>query len=466
MRAFSYIYPRSAKISVNPVGEVNGRIAEGAGGYAYSVCSYNFDLSRGDMRDGKGFAPLSPTLVLPSPCRRIYFYKRFSAGGAVDDRVLFYCDDGYVYERKIGGGTVKKITDLHFSDEPSCVCYNYNGEDVAILSSAGDGMKIYDGTTVTEVDSAPSVSSMCIHGERLFLTDGSENNSLWFSDDFDPGNWNVSLSEAGFIDMSGFRGRLLKAIAFGGYVYVFRTYGITRVYAYGDQSSFSVADLFVSSGKIRGDSITVCGDSVLFLASDGLYRFDGLSTVRISDAYRDFLDLGYEYAKGAFYNGRAYFVLRDNYGGANTECLLTVDPKNYADYYFIKGAKPADIAVIGGETAYKLVIATTDGEVLEQSDDGRINGVAAEKIWLGKFGDFGITATRKLLGEVSFYTDGNVTVEINADGAVRSYFVAGKKTRSVIRPDIRADRFSVKIKSTEVNARVVGLTLRLSYYDD
>lgn len=67
---------------------------------------------------------------------------------------------------------------------------------------------------------------------------------------------------------------------------------------------------------------------------------------------------------------------------------------------------------------------------------------------------------------MSFYTDGNVTVEINADGAVRSYFVAGKKTRSVIRPDIRADRFSVKIKSTEVNARVVGLTLRLSYYDD
>ena len=110
---------------------------------------------------------------------------------------------------------------------------------------------------------------MCVHGERLFLTDSSNHNSLWFSDDFDPTNWNVSLSEAGFIDMIGEKGRLLKVISFGGYIYVFRSYGITRVTAYGNQKSFSVADLFVSSGKIRGESITVCGDCVLFFASDG-----------------------------------------------------------------------------------------------------------------------------------------------------------------------------------------------------
>lgn len=129
-------------------------------------------------------------------------------------------------------------------------------------------MKIYDGTAVTGVEDAPPVTSMCAHGERLFLTD-ADGDAVWFSDDFDPANWNVSLSEAGFIDFGGAGGRVLKAVSFGGYVYVFKSYGISKVYAYGEQNSFSASEIFVSSGKIRGDSITVCGNCILFSRPTG-----------------------------------------------------------------------------------------------------------------------------------------------------------------------------------------------------
>ena len=67
MKRYSYLAPSRTKIGVNPIGRVNGRLADGAGGYAYSVCSYNFDLSRGDMRDGKGFRPYGNPITLANP---------------------------------------------------------------------------------------------------------------------------------------------------------------------------------------------------------------------------------------------------------------------------------------------------------------------------------------------------------------------------------------------------------------
>lgn len=468
MKRYSYLAPSRTKIGVNPIGRVNGRLADGAGGYAYSVCSYNFDLSRGDMRDGKGFRPYGNPITLANPSEndRIYFYKRKDGNGGADDRLLYYyAADGCVYERAAGALTANKVDGLNFDDPPSGVCYNYNGEDVMIFSSKSGGMKIYDGTAVTGVEDAPPVTSMCAHGERLFLTD-ADGDAVWFSDDFDPANWNVSLSEAGFIDFGGAGGRVLKAVSFGGYVYVFKSYGISKVYAYGEQNSFSASEIFVSSGKIRGDSITVCGNCILFFASDGLYRFDGLSATRISDAYEDFLDLSYERVKGAYYDGKAYFSLADDYGGTSTRCILSVDPHNYADYYFIKGVKPTDTAVIAGEDRYALVVLADTGQILELTDADDASDLTAEKIWIGKFGDFGLTARRKLLEEVSFYSDTAASAEVNADGVIRAYRTEASKKRRVIRPNVRADRFSIKIKCTEKNSRVVGLTLKFSYYDE
>lgn len=468
MRNYSYKKPNGARVTVNPVGEVNLKTGEGVGGYAYSVCSYNFDLSRGDMRDGVGIADLQPTVGnTPSKPLKVYFYKRFNpSSGACDDRIMTYCADGYIYERSVSGGSLSKVAGLHFNSAPAGECYNFNGEDVIIFSCKSGGMLIYNGLSVTAAPTAPTVSSMCVHGERLFLTDGAENNSLWFSDDFDPTNWNISLSEAGFIDMSGFRGRLLKVISFGGYLYVFRSYGITRVTAYGDQNGFSVSDLYVSSGKIYENSVTVCGDCVLFFASDGLYRFDGLSAKRISDPYRDFIDFSFDAVKGVYFNGRAYFIMRMKFEDENAVCLLRLDPKNYADYYFVRGAEISDMVVIGGENSYKLCLLSSDGRLSELADTATAYGVPLTKAWLGKLGDFGLPAKRKLLEKLSLYSDGDINVVVTADDRKYAYAVAGKPCKSELRPLVTGDRFSVKITSKELNAKVVGLTLAFRYYDE
>lgn len=464
MNGYSYASPKRVKITVNPLGEVSGKIGDGVGGYGYSVASYNFDTSKGDLRDGKGFALIDR--FLPYAVKRIYYYRRITTAGTVSDRILAWCEDGYIYSLKLASGTPTKLVSLHFTKEPTAVNYNFNGEDVMIFSSVNGDMLIYDGMSVTTVPSAPKVESMCIHGERLFLIDSANRNSLWFSDDFDPTNWNVSLSEAGFIDMSGEKGRLLKVISFGGYLYVFRSYGITRVTAYGEQQSFSVSDLFVSSGKIRGESITVCGNCVLFFASDGLYRFDGLSATRISDAYKDFIDFSFGAVRGAYYDGRAYFVVKTLFEGLSENCIFCIDPKNYSEYYFLKGAQPTDVTIVNGVNDYALLAASGDGKILRLIDDGVTAGEVNTKIWAGKFGDFGVSAKRKLLSEISFYSDTAAQIEVSADGRKKVYGVKGKIARQVIKPNLIADRFSIKIICTEKGARVVGLTLKFDYYDD
>lgn len=464
LKRISYAAPFTATVTVNPLGEVSSERGDGVGGYNYSACSYNFDVSHGDLRCCKGFKRYGVP-DYPAKPLKIYFYKRFNAAGEVDDRILFYCANKYIYDYNTITSVFNLVSDLKYDAEPEGVCYNFNGEDVMIFSDAVGNMKIYDGNNVSSVTGAPSVSSMCVHNERLFLTDGAQNNSLWFSDDFDPSNWNVSLSEAGFIDMSGYRGRLLKVISFGGYLFVFRSFGITRVTAYGDQSAFSVNDLFVSSGKIYGNSITVCGDCVLFLASDGLYRFDGLTTRRISDDYRDFIDFTFGGVKGEYYGGRAYFILKANFEGVSDTAILTVNPKNYADYYFIRGAAAEDIAVIAGENNYRLVILANE-KMQFLCDESVICGTEPEKVWLSKFGDFGLKAKRKILDRVSFYTDKSATVTVKADDKTRTFTVKGGAKKREIKPRMAGDRFSIKIKCTEAKSKVVGLRLKFTYYDE
>lgn len=466
VNSYSTLTPKQASIAINPLGTINGTLGEGVGGYRYSVCSYNFDVSHGDLRDGKGLKVFHDNLPsFTSPPKKAYFYKRFKDGGGIDDRILFYCQDTYVYEWQIGGNSLKKLASLKFASTPVCVCYNFNGEDVAIFSSTAGGMKIYDGNNVTSVSDAPTVSSMCVHNERLFVTDGSTDNSLWFSDDFDPTNWAISLSEAGFIDMSGFRGRLLKVVCFGGYVYVFRTYGITRVTAYGDQSEFSVVDLYVSSGKILEESITVCGDCILFFASDGLYRFDGLNAKRISDAYSEFINLTDEDVIGEYFDGRAYFLLSAKFDGVSERAVLNLDPKNYSEYYFIRGGNLVDLETVCGEGLYSLLLLSQN-KAYALSQDGKIGQSVPQKSWLGKFGDFGVSATRKLLKEICFFSDADVSVTVNYDANKRTYSVKGKTTKTVLKPNLRGDRFSVRITATEAKNKISGLSLRFEYYDD
>ena len=222
----------------------------------------------------------------------IFYYNRFDTiNKKKDDRIVAYANDGGIYSLKLYDDSTNftKIEGITFTEKPSFLSYKSYDDDVLLLSTKKDGLYILNGDEITFVDGAPSITSMCIHSERLFITTDSDENTVWFSDDFDLTNWFVSLDEAGYITLADSRGKMLQVFSFLNYLFVFREYGISRITAYGSQEDFSVDNLYSGHGKIYKNSITFCGNSIIFLASDGVYKFNGVECVKTLKEFDNYL---------------------------------------------------------------------------------------------------------------------------------------------------------------------------------
>ncbi|HBP43817.1 MAG TPA: hypothetical protein DD621_04030, partial [Clostridiales bacterium] len=231
--------------------------------------------------------------------------------------LIFQTTNGnfYYYDICHTSDYIKQINGINLTDIPNIVNYNLNGVD-SILICSTQGMYFWDQTknTATKVGNAPKIKSMCLHYERLFATVDSDRNEIWFSDDLDPTNWNVSIEEAGFIKFNDDRGVVNKVVSFNDYVYVFREYGISRITAYAQQSEFNVAQLFVSSGKIYGNSVCVCGDKILMLTANGIYAFDGYNTTKINLNIDNLLDNTQNInCQSCYCNGKYYLACNLNF---------------------------------------------------------------------------------------------------------------------------------------------------------
>lgn len=459
MSAFLPLSPRKKKVYVSAFGEADGSVSGNAGGFSYADRCVGFDPSDGELKSAEDFIPLSlPFDFGERKASALYFYKRTDDVTGRDDRLIFFCDDGALYEAPAGGGTLRKIGETLFPSPPVGIRYRYNGEDVMLFSGREEGLWIYDGKSMTEVGGAPAVSSMCIHYERLFVTDVG-GDCLWFSDDFDPANWSVSLDEAGFILMSGSRGELLRVVSFFDSLYVFRRYGVTRVTAYAEQTKFSVSDLYVSSGKIDGDSIVTCGDCILYAASDGFYRFDGSSATRILAGLKGKVDFSRPIS-GRYFDGKVFFsvFLADGSG----KHFLVYDVKT-RKHHFVSAQKCVAYEVIDGESVYDLYLLDDGGERIYHPGKGKSFGEDAVREWRSKESSFALLAPGKCLYSLSFRLKGKVTATVSADGEDRSFPCEGDGDVVVLRPRLVGDGFRVSFSGTgEIS--LSGLSLVFHYY--
>ena len=412
--------------------------------------SFNFKFSSGALEDGAGLCPLEDVLknancLVPAAAVRCYFFKKYDYENAkTDDRLMVYAADGAMYELKLNDVSPQfnLIDSLSFASPPNAVNYKYNDEDCIIFSAAGEGLKIYFGYGYPlEAANAPEITSMCIHYERLFAT-GENKTTLWFSDDFDPANWYISLDEAGFIDMPDERGALIKAVSFLDYLYVFRAHGISRVSAYGDQSEFSVTSLFVSSGKILPQSIAVCGDRILFLAQDGLFRFDGINTRRILEGYGEIFTNA-KTARAEFLNGTYYLLADIEDGGKAERVLLTYEiAKNSAH---ISKLPIDDMTKIAADDLSTTVFIS-GGKLCALSDKAAVLNKPLKKIWQSPFTDFNENR-QKIIRQISLWLFGEAQITIDNKSEKRTVNLNGRGDIVSFKTNLRGSVFSFIIES-------------------
>lgn len=466
-------YPSTKRVTITSFsGGVNGEEDEGVRSIGYSEASYNFDVSDGALKDGEGVIPFY--LGLEAVCMpngiyplKIYFYKCFDyEKGQPADKFLAYGSDGYMYAYEMYGTEpfFVKITNLQFLCAPIGISYNYNGDDVFLMSTEADGLKYLNGLEVYSVDGAPPISSMCIYNERLFVTSPIGDTSLWFSDDFNPTNWNISLDEAGFINMLDNRGAMLRVLSFEGYAFVFRTYGISRISAYGDQTDFSVVNLCTSQGRIYGKSVTMCGDNVIYLAEDGFYRFNGVNSYRVMKCYDKYLKgIDNENAEGIYSNGKLYMLLKMKVDGVVSDVVIVykLDDKSS---YLIKDVPFLSLSGADGNKRYAVAVLKNYDGLFYLDDSGNFLGAPLEKIWKSVTSDFQIPSVKKCLEKIRLLTDKDVTLTVTADNKnSKAYKIKGGGIREV-KPYIKGEVFSFEIKSVKRNSRIVSPTLYFSWF--
>ena len=462
-------YPSVVRKKITVKSFVNGMrksVDEKLSDLSTAKLSYNFDYSSGVLKRGGGvkvFNSFNVTNLASNSVLALYFYKRYDHFlEKMVEKIIYYCSDKHLYSADVTGGTFTKISDVTFDEKPLAINYDYMDSDVMLFASKSGELYYLNDTVLNRIEGAPKITSLCVHKERIFVTTDGEGTSLWFSDDFDPTNWVVSLNEAGFIDFQGEYGKLVKAVSFLDYVYVFRDYGISRVTAYGSQEDFSADTLFGRQGKIYGESVTDCGDFIIMLTTSGIYQFNGLDTVKILSEYDDMITgVDNSLAKGIYVGNVFYLKMKMNVNGKIEDVLLVYDTVKKSSY-IARYLNLIDFSFFGGSVNEAVCLIGTKKYPCMLSNSGTSILDPLVKEWISPFYDLGVNSKLKRLYKLSLYTLDKITLTIECDNKKLVYNFTGGGVQEVY-PALQGELFRISIKSTTNSPEIYNLTVFVEY---
>ena len=410
---------------------------------AYADKAYNFSFDNGVLT-GKigidraaGYFPESPVFrhdypVPPSgnKIKDVFLYKRMTSAGAYDDRIVAHLTDGhFMYTSVFKNDTWHDINSLVMRGDVCAVSYNYNGEDVLLLSSNVDYLYFIKGSDPLVCTEAPKFTSITVHNERIYGSVNGTQNQVWFSDDFNPSNWSVSSDEAGSINFADECGEVIKVVSFLNYVYIFREYGIFRLTAYGDQSEFLLKKVFTDTGRIIKNSIELCGDKIVFYAEDGLYAFDGYTVTRIA---KELMPLFRTHLMSAAYLDDCYYLAcaTDGEGTGNDSVIRY----RFADKSIsvLKGCDVSVLKAVRMHNGAQVLCVFSDGGTLGMmSTSGKIMGESTVKRYVSPYVSQQ-PAGIKTVRSVTLSSRTPVILTVKLDGKEYDYAIGGSEQERTV----------------------------------
>lgn len=420
---------------------------------------YNFDFSSGALTKGYG---LSACDIQRADICSIWDFTRYDFDLEASESILMYSNlAGEVFYVRDG---IEHSLDVTFDAKVYAVNYRLYGDDVILMCSEKNNMVVWDGVNLPYVvASSPMISSLTMHYERMFCTVGGEKNSVWFSDDLDPTNWDLELDKGGFIEMLDERGKLNNVLSYLNYVYIFRDYGISRLTAYADQTQFSVSNLFVSSGQIYSNTVSLCGDSVFFLSRDGLYCFNGLSTSKILASVSPLVKQSPD-AVSVHHNGKYYVALNMDFDKSSSDgyddstdtqnnAVLVYDLKT-GSYSIVRGVNVKNFCSYG-EILYAVL---GDGTVGAMELCGSFFDTPSQKEWASGMLDFG-TERVKTVREAYIESDEDFVLKISSERGSKEFSVTPTSGLTKVRVNVSGRKVGVSISSNSLQPRITRPTL-------
>ena len=468
--------PKRRRYELSRFEGINTTVAEEHLPLRFSPKSYNFSFGKGVLEAGVGISDgyirkngTSHRIKKRTTTPRLLKFYRYTMHDSTErvEKLVAYGADGGLYDYTLSAQYPSFGLIGSYGEVLSAAPYVYGGAE-GLLVSTESGLYFLRDYVMTRLSFSEIFTSMCVHNDRVYATLFLDEYKLCFSDDFDPSNWHVSLSEGGYISFGTEMGKIIELKSFGGMLYVFFEHGIVRMTAYNDQTEFRVNKLYLSVGTIYKETIADCGDRILFASSDGVFVFDGVSIAKIMTEIEDLFEDGRESAHAAFHCGKYYLACNlamDSAINTGTNSLVIYDlwKKTFeiAHDLTIYGMAPLDTDTVSG----LLADASYPEDFLGIVDhSGKVGATATHKLWTSPLVTTGSETDRKLLREVRVRSAGAATLGVELDGVNRTYSLsAGLNKIRVMRP---FDRMRFSVTSDEATPRITETEITVDQFGE
>lgn len=456
-----------------------------------SIMSYNYENQRGLLETGIGFE----TLALPiedgssqkriikifneTEVRKIWHYKYYDhINKRTVNKVIFYNIDGrlsvfvlfsyddYTY-------IIDKIEP--FDDLPLGLNYCIEGEDFMLFFS-GNGLCVYSTHRLPMFnENCPKLVAFCKIYDYLFLIPDGDRNSILYTSNLSPLALNSTLNS---IDLTSNCGRLNSLINLDDYLFIFRDYGISKLSKYGSSENFSISDLYLSSTKIFGDTVIVCGNVVIFFGQGGIYSFNGSSVTKFDLNLEILLENTVnEFASACYFKGKYYLACRLNFNDdKQVGCENTEDFKNNAIIILDLESKKLNITrgvdisslLSLNSGSLNTILATFYGEHSKKigvlNNFGQLFGTDLNSEWRSSMLDLNQPEKIKIIKKIIIQTEYDCVVKIKSDLEEKSISIQGSNKVKVINTSIKAKSFQVIISSVG-KSKISFLNLKVDIYE-
>ena len=315
----------------------------------------------------------------------MYFKQYFAQSNQTAHRLLFHGSDEklYVFQMFSSMNSLNWTYQLKFSTIPIVLEYKKDGLD-SILISANDKLMVWStGYTPYELTNVPTITSMCVYDDVLYCTIAGESDKIWYTTNLDPESVGTESDVTKYFTLGDNSGDCRKILTFKENLYIFRDYGICRLktYSKGDPTYNQV---YISDAKIYPNTVVVCGDFVVFVTRDGIYKFNGATVSKIDVLHNQLSSSVIEYAVASNLQDNYYLALQLKFDDDSTiGCESETDMKNNAlikldlnDYSFqiMRGVDIKDMLALKAGIEEKIIVTFNSAhkeKIGEITNDGK-----------------------------------------------------------------------------------------------
>ncbi len=411
-------------------------------------------------------------LDINSVCGVSYFKMYFPDSQNTQHRILIYGDDNKVYINQLfsGSSMLLWLFNLQFNSPPVSLSYKTDDTDSIILTSSDKMVVWHTNYSPYEIENVPIITSMCMNDEVLFCTIKDPAFKIWYATNLDAENVGQVSAESGYISLEDDLGYSRKILTFNEDIYVFRDYGISKINYI--KNDISVSQIYLSNTKIYADTVSICGNVIMFMTKDGIYSFNGVKVTKTDVNIKTLLPSTNEHTTASSLGQKYYLALRLNFndnkeilcetGDYVNNALVIIDIIDYS-YEIIRGVDIKSLLPVKTELFEKMLVTFNTinnsqlGQIVETSS---CFDTSLPKYWQSS--NLTNNFNTKLFTKLSIQASENVTFNLIYDDKNIS-FSTYKDGLNEFCFKILCKQVKLEISSNETNASVDKVVL--DYYE-